>query len=102
VACNSDQLGAQGRVNALCEGGAYGAAAALAGGEADAYVVVDGEAHATGDEATIAVRPCPSVTLLEDHNSGESSCHPLVGNTLANRIVNRALHRPRVSRRVAP
>jgi hypothetical protein len=70
VACNSDQLGAQGRVNALCEGGAYGAAAALAGGEADAYVVVDGEAHATGDEATIAVRPCPSVTLLEDHNSG--------------------------------
>lgn len=43
------------------------------GGEADAYVVVDGEAHATGDEATIAVRPCPSVALLEDHAMSKPS-----------------------------
>jgi hypothetical protein len=67
VACHSDQLGAQGRVNALYESGAQGAATTLAGGEADAHIMVDDEAHATGDEATVAVRPCPSVTLLEDH-----------------------------------
>jgi hypothetical protein len=67
AACYSDKLGAQYRVDALCKSSAQGAATTLAGSEADAYIMVDGEAHATGDEATIAVRPCPSVTLLEDH-----------------------------------
>jgi hypothetical protein len=66
AACYSGQLVAQDRVHALQEGGAHGAAA-LVRGEADAYVVVDDEAHATGDEATVAVRPCPPVTLLENH-----------------------------------
>jgi hypothetical protein len=67
AACYSDKLGAQGRVNALCEARAYGAAAALAGSDAGACVMVDGKTHATGDQSTIAVRPRPSVTLLEDH-----------------------------------
>jgi hypothetical protein len=40
---------------------------ALAG---DANIVVDGDAHATGDEATITVRPGPAIALLEDHDSG--------------------------------
>jgi hypothetical protein len=62
--------------------------------------VFDGEAHATGDEATIAVRPCPSVTLLEDHAT-ESSTASRIGNTLANRIVNRAIHTDAGPRRVA-
>jgi hypothetical protein len=70
AACYSSQLVTQDRVHALQERGAYGAATALAGGEADADVVVDCEAHPTGDKATIAVRPCPSVALLEDHDSG--------------------------------
>jgi hypothetical protein len=67
VACYSDQLSAQGRVDALCESGAYGATTAFAGSEPDAYIVVDGKSHATGDEATVTVRPCPSVALFEDH-----------------------------------
>jgi hypothetical protein len=32
--------------------------------------VADGEAHAAGDEATVAVGPCPAVALLEDHDNG--------------------------------
>jgi hypothetical protein len=31
--------------------------------------VVDGEAYAAGDEATVAVGPCPPVALLEDHDN---------------------------------
>jgi hypothetical protein len=68
--CYSDQLGAQNRVHALCESGTQGAAATLAGSEANAHIMVDGEAHAAGDEATIAVRPGPAVALLKDHDRG--------------------------------
>jgi hypothetical protein len=57
LACYSDQLGAQGRVNALSEGGAYGVAAALAGSDADAHVVVDDDVHPPADERSVAVGP---------------------------------------------
>jgi hypothetical protein len=67
------QLVTQDRVHALGEDCAHGAATALAGGGADAHIVVDGEAHAPGDETAITVRPCPPVALLEDHAT-ESFC----------------------------
>jgi hypothetical protein len=101
AACYSGQLGAQGRVYALGEGCAYEPATALVRAEADAYVVVDGEAHAAGDEATIAVRPCPPVTLLEDHTT-EVFASSAAGQPALYPVLNSAIHDGPVSHRVAP
>jgi hypothetical protein len=75
-ACYSDQLGAQGRVDALCESGAYEAAAALAGREADAHIVVDDDVHPSADERSVAVGPSPGIALLEDHANEQTAWRP--------------------------